>query len=410
MSISILSYYDQYYDSKYGDKNFLSVLANRDNYSSTYFIDGESEDDISVKTVRPTDNEINRSLQGLNNFFIPYINSHSIHGNSGILPPGLLYLTKNYLVFEKPPTYHNIFLINKRVDEIDYDECEEYTYRLPIPWQLYIVRFNQNGTNDSVEVETTDVKMHFMQGPLLSIDQPVFLPPLTNFYSTANLCRPMFSDMEDLDRYSKDISGVMQSAHDWVWNSGANLDLTEAIVNYFVQFRFNRENTFYSDFPLPAYHYQTYYCSPEHIAGFYKIWEKIPLSEISLMNWPSSCRTGNMRNDYSEIVMARASDYMAAHGIRVDNDNDPCEDCLQYDEDDGEYHYDECECSCHEYEPSYDHFEVLKWANAFPPKPLSFKESFDKFVYDNNGSQSALTVNRLVLSVLGNLTDSIMLS
>ena len=37
----------------------------------------------------------------------------------------------------------------------------------------------------------------------------------------------MYESMEDIDGYSKDLSGVIASAYDWIWNSGFNHDLTE---------------------------------------------------------------------------------------------------------------------------------------------------------------------------------------
>ena len=35
--------------------------------------------------------------------------------------------------------------------------------------------------------------------------------------------------MEDIEKYPKDLSGVMASAYDWIWNSGFNFDITEGI-------------------------------------------------------------------------------------------------------------------------------------------------------------------------------------
>ena len=35
--------------------------------------------------------------------------------------------------------------------------------------------------------------------------------------------------MEDIEKYPKDLSGIIASAYDWIWNSGFNFDITESI-------------------------------------------------------------------------------------------------------------------------------------------------------------------------------------
>jgi hypothetical protein len=71
-------------------------------------------------------------------------------------------------------------------------------------------------------------------------DQPVYSPVLPNFFGNGQLCRPFYPTLDDVDKYSKDISGVIASAYDSIWNSGWNLDLYETLNEYFILFKDTR--------------------------------------------------------------------------------------------------------------------------------------------------------------------------
>lgn len=304
-------------------------------------------------------------------------NSHLQKTDTGIIPPGLLFIDKNIIVYEKPPSYQNVFVIPKLVNEISYDSDEPNVYRIPIPWQLYIVYHS--------DFTTTNVRMHFMDSSLMDLDQQMYLAPLSNFYSSGDLCRPFFSDMDDIERYPKNVSGVMASSYDWVWNSGTNLDLTQCIVAFFYQdhilgsnFHNNSllKNTNSKPFPR-----ESYYCPSGYVSHLYSYWEKFELHEVSFLNWPKNSILTSFNDDYNTIKEQRLSEYISPTYLT----SECCEEC-SYCDDEGNYSdTEDCECSCH-YSYSTEDLDMdafYRWAGATPPPGVSFIESFKNFRRNN---------------------------
>ena len=220
---------------------------------------------------------------------------------TGILPPGVKFIGSNYLVFEKPPTFKNIFYVPTSKYDVP-DDCEnlEQVYRIPIPWQLYFVKFNPN-------MYTYEVRMFFMKNSLSSTDQELFLPPIPNFYTDGLLCSPTMSNMDDVDRYPKNHAGIIQSAYDWVWNSGTNHDLTEACLHLSLQLPQKEtilkdipEQVYQLNFPTNTTSMNRYSASPGQIKLILSVWEKFSLSDVCEMSWPNisgPTRTFDYRTD-----------------------------------------------------------------------------------------------------------------
>lgn len=323
---------------------------------------------------------------------------------SGIIPPGLLYVTKNFLVFEKPPTYKNVSLIFKVVDNIDYDNDEPNTYIVPVPWQLYIVEYDQN-------YYTSRVRMHFMKDSLRESSQEMYMAPLPNLFTSGDLCRPFFADMDDIERYSKDIAGVMASAYDWIWGSGTNLDLTETIGKYYTMFQDNIENTILSklDNKIFSVSRDSYYCSDTHVEYFFKAWEKFDLQEITDLNWPKNSNLLRFNDDF-HYAQSRISEYLELtnnSNNSEDDNSECCEEC--YSEDDDDNHY-ECECCCHERSENYNMTDVYAHFEVWPPKGVTYLESLTKF-FSNSEYHIPTIRNRAVSTrVISNIEDSLTLS
>lgn len=224
----------------------------------------------------------------LSDYFTALSSVQNIPFDSGLLPVGLKYLGKNYLIFERPPVVKNIFYVDQSKSNVP-DEYEDYhkVFAIPIPWQLYFVKFNQ-------DMYVYEVRMFFMKSSITSIDQELYLPPIPNFYTNGMLCPPVMDNMEDIDRYSKDAAGVMRAAYDWVWNSGTNHDLTEACLHLYWQLRDENTVLKYMDkdylnayFPKLSLHGNAYYLSPQQISLIFKSWEKSNLKEVCELSWPN---------------------------------------------------------------------------------------------------------------------------
>lgn len=249
------------------------------------------------------DHDIQDSISNLVSSFVPLTSNLSC--DTGLLPPGVRYIGKNYVVFERPPCYQNIFYIPSRVEdmtEYSYDddgEIEETTeldlehsvYRLPVPWQLYIATFSD-------EYICSNVYMYFMKTSLFSSDQKVYIPTLPNFYSNGLLCRPMFSSMDEILAYEKNIKGVIESSYNWIWGGGTNNDLNENTLQLFAQIESHPiiskvSEDYRHHFPAYNNHHASHYANPATVSRFLAAWESCTLEEIvsSDCHWPNPSET-----------------------------------------------------------------------------------------------------------------------
>lgn len=150
---------------------------------------------------------------------------NKIH-ETGILPPGVIALDKNIVIYECTPTTKLVQYTECARDYITSD-TEYITASIPIPWQVYVVIFNNH-------YEVVETYMYYSKSSIIKngYDQPVYLPALINFYSNGHLCRPFYASTTDTDFYPKDVSGVIASSYDAVWSSGWNSDLVDCLLNY----------------------------------------------------------------------------------------------------------------------------------------------------------------------------------
>lgn len=144
---------------------------------------------------------------------------------SGLLPPGVISLDKNIVIFECPPSFKLVEYAETYRDHISSDTQFNSSY-IPVPWQTYVAIFS----NDYMLVDTY---MYYSRNPIsqFGFSEKVFLPVLPNFYSNGHLCRPFYASMDDTT-YPSNVSGVIAAAYDAVWNSGWNMDLVDTIINY----------------------------------------------------------------------------------------------------------------------------------------------------------------------------------
>jgi len=368
------------------------------------------EPSLYSSVIADCDKEKANTLAPLTSLLSSFSSASLSHTDTGIMPPGVLHVSKNFVVFERPPSYQNIFIIPKVVSDISNNE-EPILYRLPIPWQLYIVQYSS--TSD--EYYTANVRMHFMSSSLVDVNQNIYMAPLTNLYTSGELCRPMYSSMDDIDRYPKNISGVINAAYDWIWNSGANVDLTASIVNSFNQLKDDPQNTILQNIsPISlaknsySFNIDSYYCSGSLVNDIYSSWEKIPLDQVSLLRWPNNSIN---RQFIDDLRIAREEHYDSY--IRDNNIYSPdcCDECSYYDEDNEEYiNSDECECSCHNSnasESSSHSVDFYQYAGVWPVKDMKYIDSFQNFIKESYPFQNSLFQSNVGYT---SMIDSIILS
>jgi len=198
-----------------------------------------------------------------------------ISSQDNLIPPGLKYVFNNHVVYERPPTYKLINTYGVMLDQVE-EHSKQHSYYLPIPWQLYIVEFDNN-------LRTSNVRMYFMNTPLLSEHQILYLPPIPNFYVNGSLCRPFFNSMEDIEKYSQDLSGIINSSYDWVWSSNFNLDLTETISSIYSQ----SNPVEISSSRIGDHNYTHYRLPMICVNDTYARWEQFDLNQVTNFIWPN---------------------------------------------------------------------------------------------------------------------------
>lgn len=150
---------------------------------------------------------------------------------TGLLPPGVVAMDDCVVIFEAPPRMVNVEFYSVPRDYIQSDQKLHSAY-IPVPWQAYVIIHDK-------DYNLIDTYMYYTKYPIsqYGYNQPTFLPVLPNFYSNGLLCRPFYSSANDVNMYSKDVSGVIAAAYDAVWNSGWNMDLVDTIFDFYSDLR-----------------------------------------------------------------------------------------------------------------------------------------------------------------------------
>ena len=224
--------------------------------------------------------------------------------DSGLLPPGLRLLLPGCVIFERPPSMQLIQLIDHNVDDIceleengDDEALDPQVFQIPVPWQLYIATYS---TNHSSMYSVTNVRMYFMNTPLNHPEVELYAPYIPNFFGNGELCSPMFNDSDEVERYPQDISGVISSAYDWVWNTGFNADLKECIdqtITQFSPFNSNPSNPIVQDFLKDDYRFRF---TSQH-AAFYSFLSKYSVEDVVDLPWAVPSFANYFERDYEFI-------------------------------------------------------------------------------------------------------------
>jgi len=307
-----------------------------------------------------------------------------------LLPPGILYADNSVVVYEKPPCVKNYFHIHAQVDSINEDNIDEQSiYSLPIPWQVYVVKYGSH--SDEMYIE--DVYMYFSNSSIQSFDQPVYLPPITNFYANGKLCRPYFDSMSDVIVPNNNLPGLVELSYNWVWNSGYNADLTESVMQSFV-WGYARSKKLFPDISSSIRYnpLTNYYCSNEASHNFFRAWEKISIDNILFTNWFPPHTAERYHVYYNNVFNNNRVDWSLHNMSTLSISDACCEDCQYYDED-GDPVEDTCsyeDCSCHsEVVFNIDNtYQLLRDCGAF-----DFTSSLRKMISTINTGSVSLDFN-----------------
>jgi len=378
MSDSFFTYYS---DNNWSTFSYLKIASL--SYSQIF-------DDLKY----PSDSsKISNNSSILNSIAIPPLNvkSKMVDINTGIMPPGVLYVSDSIVIYEKPPTYQNIFVAPYTIDGMPsvLREQNQNLFRIPIPWQIYIARYYTNPETGSLY--TTSVNMYFMDSQLTNVDQILYLPPLSNFYSDGSLCRPFFSSMDDVERYPNNIAGIIESSYDWIWSGGSNLDLTQAVVQFYIQSAnassrdldyFTSKNSLihqaFNHNKIPRFSPNSYYTDYAHYSIYLKFWENISIDNITSYFWPNPSLMQSYNYEYEIIRENHSGDYITQL-------------------------YEEGQISSDEYENGeYDinHYDLMSYYGGDPNlNQKSFYTIISKIISDTDSSYNPISVNSIVQSI-----------
>lgn len=304
--------------------------------------------------------------------------------NLSLIHPGVRHLSENILVFEMPPAYRHLSYQESYREATDDKPYQDYY--LPIPWQIYIATMTP-------QMRLASVQMYFSKTPLYSLDQRLYVPPIFNFYSDGNLCRPFFERMDDIEKYPKDYSGIMASAFDWIWNSGFNWDITENIYEYIYNDKYtsmislidsqNSLETILKEFSQNKISHMLngFKISPIVARILFKLWQQVPLERILEVDWNSFCIYGDFNY--------RSLQYYA-HRELYSMVNEYCEKneiiLISDDEDSSQFSEEE---------------NVLNFAALYENADYSFRDSFHKAIL-NHESKFSHAYQRAYATVVSN--------
>lgn len=248
-----------------------------------------------------------------------------------IFPSGILHYDENTIIFERPPTVKEITYIAKQESDISKEDTH-HSYKIPIPWQVYVVSYStvdysvDTGVEKYVSIDST--YMFFRNSQLISQDDFLYSAPMPNFYSNGLLCNPRYENV-DQTLFLKDdtfISNLVNSAYNSIWFSNFNGDLTAAANDYFYACAneyINFENSLFSNGYVDIYKNsdrKSYYCDLVYIYSFFEAWSKYSISHVLNFEW--SCPSEGLfySLDYNELEQDHLEDYFHSN-FSYDSDN-----------------------------------------------------------------------------------------
>lgn len=149
---------------------------------------------------------------------IPNLLANFPSGKTGVMNPGLRYLSgdRRVMVFEQPPRYVQFFYTSTNASDTGSSKAKTRQYNIPVPWLAYCALLDNDAQPVTVYVFT-------LQHQIKSLDDPIAVLPLTNFFQDGKLCRAP-ADVNELG-FPRSIAGAMGAVFYSVWMTGFNNDL-----------------------------------------------------------------------------------------------------------------------------------------------------------------------------------------
>jgi len=196
---------------------------------------------------------------------------------NGCLPPSVRYmdLATGIVLFERPPTYINISFTNQYQAKLKAEGRAKRSFRIPIPWQRYVVYLGSNGLPSTLFV-------FFAGNQIQSLDNdPMSSAPLPNLYTNGTVCLPVY-DHRDVVHF--DIGDGIYNMYETVWGSGFNLDVVQCLNNWLSN-------------NAPTHPLTKFPNNIDNIVSFYNHWSNFNLEQIMKMNWHTP-----LYNSFTQLI------------------------------------------------------------------------------------------------------------
>lgn len=193
---------------------------------------------------------------------------------SGILPPGLLHVSRDQslVIFERPPNYIDVTYTHMGMKDIESGATvSRENYVIPLPWLVYVGVISP--TNDPLAIW-----VFATTGQMKSFDQPIGAFPLPNFYQDSRLCMAPQSN-----ETNPDIQAAINGIFEAVWATHFNADLFHIFSERFPAFA-PPANPSYQDFVRKASKAGTLTSRKPQAGDMFKWWSELTLIDMLKVN------------------------------------------------------------------------------------------------------------------------------
>ena len=213
-----------------------------------------------------------------------------------IMPPAVRHISKDrsIIVFERPPGYCTFYYSNEAQQNLNADRQSNQHYRLPLPWQRYVLVVSPEG-------RLINIFLYFGHDQLRSLNfDRLYLAPLHNFYLSGRLCMASFTTLPDIE---PTIFGAINGAYNMIWGSGYNADTNQAQANLTRTVKLTNN-------PLANVGTVT---DPNR---YYERWSRASLEDVMYWGWTPSWDSINTLLEHKDEIYHDATS-TASHDILV---------------------------------------------------------------------------------------------
>jgi hypothetical protein len=182
-------------------------------------------------------NEASCSIDDFNENFNMTLNPQE--QNDCIIPPGLLYFNSNLtqIVFERPPQIVEIKVYPHKKEQahsllLNDKDSSFRTYKLPLPWQIYIAEFSESNTLETLQIYFSTSEISSVERGSDSLvlinrhNKSLMRATLPNLYKDHKVCL----DLSVQSVGDNSLESKINTAYLAFWQTNFNYDLLDNLM------------------------------------------------------------------------------------------------------------------------------------------------------------------------------------